>query len=112
MTLRILWVKSGGLVPPDTGGKIRSFNLLRELARRHDVTLFTFYGRHPGDLHPTLEKLFSRVVCVPIDLPRARGAGEALDYAKNIFSFRPYTMAKYCRPVVAKALLKLLRQED
>ncbi len=111
LTLRILWVKSGGLVPPDTGGKIRSFSLLRELTRGHDVSLFTFYGRHPGDLHPTLEKLFTRVVCVPIELPTARGAGEALDYAKNLLSFRPYTMAKYCRPVVARALLELLRRE-
>ena len=35
--MKILWVKVGGLVPLDTGGKIRSFNILRELARRHDV---------------------------------------------------------------------------
>ena len=109
--VKVLWAKSGGLAPADTGGKIRSFNLLKELARAHDVTLFTFYGRHENDAHPQLDKYFSRVVCVPIDLPSARGAGEALDYAGNLFSLRPYTMAKYCRPEVAKALRELLRQE-
>jgi sugar transferase (PEP-CTERM/EpsH1 system associated) len=108
--LRLLWAKSGGLVPLNTGGKIRSFNLLKELARNHDVTLFTFYGRHPGDSHQQLQQYFSRVVCVPIELPEARGAGEAMDYARNLFSLRPYTMAKYCRPEVARALLDLLRE--
>jgi sugar transferase (PEP-CTERM/EpsH1 system associated) len=109
--LRILWVKSGGLVPPDTGGKIRSFNLLRELARNHDTTLFTFYGKHPADVHSQLDQYFSRVVCVPMDLPEPRGLGEAADYARNFLSMRPYTMAKYCRPVVAKALKEFLRQQ-
>jgi len=33
--LRLLWVKAGGLVPPDVGGKIRSYNILKELAKRH-----------------------------------------------------------------------------
>jgi sugar transferase (PEP-CTERM/EpsH1 system associated) len=110
--LRILWVKSGGLVPQDTGGKIRSFNLLRELARNHDVTLFTFYGKHGQDAHSQLKRYFSSVACVPIDLPEPRGFGEAVDYTKNLFSFQPYTMAKYCRPVVAKALRELLAQHE
>src|SRR5688572_7413894 len=30
--VRILWVKAGKILPVDTGGKIRSFNLLRHLA--------------------------------------------------------------------------------
>ena len=42
--MRILWVKAGKLLPVDTGGKIRSYNLLRHLAERHDVTLLSYYG--------------------------------------------------------------------
>ena len=53
--MKILWVKAGGLVPPDTGGKIRSYNILRELARQHSVTFFSFYAAHDGDLHPDLK---------------------------------------------------------
>lgn len=34
--MKILWVKAGGLAPQDTGGKIRSFHILKELARKHD----------------------------------------------------------------------------
>ncbi len=42
--MRILWVKAGKLLPVDTGGKIRSYNILRHLARLHDVTLLSYYG--------------------------------------------------------------------
>jgi polysaccharide biosynthesis protein PslH len=110
--LKVLWVKSGGLLPLNTGGMIRSFNLLKELARNHEVTLFTFYGRQTDDKHLELERYFSHVVCLPMDLPAARGVGEAIDYARNMFSTTPYTMAKYCRPQVADTLLKLLRRES
>src|SRR5271168_1080335 len=42
--VRILWVKAGKLLPVDTGGKIRSYNILRQLARAHEVTLLSYYG--------------------------------------------------------------------
>ena len=109
--MRVLWVKSGGLLPLDTGGKIRSFNLVRELARNHEVTVFTFYGSHPNDSHKQLKQHFHQVVCVPIQLPEPRGVAEALDYARNLFSSRPYTLAKYCRPLVTQRLLELVRKE-
>jgi len=38
--VKILWVKAGGLLPLDSGGKIRSYHILRELARNHKVTFF------------------------------------------------------------------------
>jgi hypothetical protein len=39
--MKILWVKAGKLLPVDTGGKIRSFNILRHLAKSHEVTLLS-----------------------------------------------------------------------
>src|SRR6266542_4713163 len=42
--MKILWVKTGKLVPVDTGGKIRSYNILRRLAGRHEVTFLSYYG--------------------------------------------------------------------
>lgn len=41
--LRILWLKSGPLHPLDTGGKIRTFNTLRELNRRHRVQFMALW---------------------------------------------------------------------
>jgi len=42
--MKILWVKTGKLLPVDTGGKIRSYNILRRLAGRHDLTFLSYYG--------------------------------------------------------------------
>jgi len=109
--VKVLWVKSGGLVPLDTGGKIRSFNLLKELGKKHDVTLFTFYGAHANDRHSDLKQYFSRVIHLPVALPAQRGVGEALKYARNFLTLRPYSLSKYALPEVALALRKLLMEE-
>jgi polysaccharide biosynthesis protein PslH len=109
--MKILWVKAGGLVPPDTGGKIRSYNILREIARQHSVTFFSFYSAHGKDLHPELSSLFDRVVCMPLTLPAPKSAAEIRDYGTRLFSSEPYGITKYCRPQVRRALQALLRQE-
>ena len=109
--MKILWVKAGGLVPPDTGGKIRSYNILRQLAKNHEVTFFSFYAAHENDIHPELGQIFQRVVLNPLDLPKAKGAGELLDYTTHLFSCDPYNLTKYCRPIVRNRLRELLQQE-
>jgi sugar transferase (PEP-CTERM/EpsH1 system associated) len=109
--MKILWVKAGGLVPADTGGKIRSYHILRELARKHEVTFFTFYAAHPDDAHPQLETLFRHVVCHPLRLPAPKSFGEGLLYARHLFSSRPYSIAKYCQPQVAHELHELVQTE-
>jgi len=110
--MKILWVKAGGLVPPDTGGKIRSYNILRELARQHSVTFFSFYGAHDGDVHHSLKDLFDRVVCVPLLLPEPKSPAELGDYIVRLFSSQPYGIAKYCRPEVRRRLHALLNEES
>jgi sugar transferase (PEP-CTERM/EpsH1 system associated) len=109
--MKILWVKAGGLVPPDTGGKIRSYNILRELAREHSVTFFSFYAAHDGDAHPELEDIFERVVCIPLKLPVPKSLAEMRDYVLGLLSAEPYSITKYCVPAVRRRLRALLQQE-
>lgn len=110
--MKILWVKAGGLVPPDTGGKIRSYNILRELARQHSVTFFSFYAAHEGDVHPDLKNIFERVVCLPLGLPAPKSLAEMRDYSLGLFSPQPYNITKYCRPEVRRELRQLLEREN
>jgi polysaccharide biosynthesis protein PslH len=109
--MKILWVKAGGLVPPDFGGRIRSFHILRELAQAHEVTLFTFYAEQPHDPHPDLNKIFKRVELRPLRLPALGSVGVARLYARCFFSLQPYTMAKFCKPQVARDIRRLLASE-
>jgi polysaccharide biosynthesis protein PslH len=109
--MKILWVKAGGLIPPDTGGKIRSYNILKELARNHSVTFFSFYAAHDNDTHPSLKDTFERVVCMPLDLPSPKSLAESRDYGIRLFSSQPYGITKYCRPQVRRSLRDLLKRE-
>ena len=54
-----------------------------------------------------LAEIFRRVVLIPLDLPKAKGAGELLDYAVRLFSHEPYNLTKYCRPIVRKRLTRI-----
>jgi polysaccharide biosynthesis protein PslH len=110
--MKILWVKAGGLVPPDTGGKIRSYNILRELARHHSVTFFSFYAAHEGDVHPDLKNIFERVICLPLGLPAPKSLAEMRDYSFSLLSPQPYNITKYCRPEVRRELRALLQGES
>ena len=110
--MKILWVKAGGLVPPDTGGKIRSYNILRQLARQHSITFFSFYAAHNPDVHAELKHMFDRVVTMPLRIPAPKSFAEMCDYAIRLFSSEPYGITKYCRPEVRRGLRTLLEQEN
>lgn len=110
--MKLLWVKAGGLLPADVGGRIRSYQILRQLAKRHEVTVFTFYAAEPNDLHGQLEKEFSRVVSIPLDIPERGSARDLLMFARQVFTSRPYSVAKYCRAEVRQQLQALLAGEN
>ncbi len=110
--MKIIWVKAGGLVPPDSGGKIRSFHIVKELAKNHAVTLFTFYVEEPNDKHHTLAPLFHKVVTHPLKVSTGRGLGEALGYLAHFFAPLPHSLGKYCRPEVARHLREVLAAEQ
>src|SRR6185503_13258953 len=88
--MKILWVKAGGLVPPDIGGKIRSYSILKELSKTHEVTLFTFYAAHSNDVHSGLNGMFDQVVNLSLPIPTNRGLGELASFVKNVFSSWPH----------------------
>jgi sugar transferase (PEP-CTERM/EpsH1 system associated) len=110
--MRILWVKSGGLVPLDHGGRIRSFQLAKVLANKHEVTLFTFDQEATEDAHVKLASIFSRVLFVPMKIPKQKSFQEYFAYARNLFSPRPYAEQKYCQPHVTRRLREHLSRES
>jgi polysaccharide biosynthesis protein PslH len=112
LAMKILWVKAGGLVPPDTGGKIRSYNILRELAREHSVTLFSFYAAHANDQHASLNSIFDRVACVPLEMPAPKSGKEFLNYLRYALSLDSYSAMKFSRPPVKTALRALLSETE
>ena len=69
--MRIVWIKVGGLWPLNTGGRLRSFHIVSELARRHRLTVLTTHD--PGENSHELAGQLShceRVVSVPYAIPK------------------------------------------
>ncbi len=95
--MRILWVKVGGLWPLDMGGRLRSFNTIAELARRHRVTVLTTHG--PADDTEGLAARLTaceRIVSVPHAIPKAGTPRFAAALARSWLSPYPVDLWK-CR---------------
>jgi glycosyltransferase involved in cell wall biosynthesis len=103
--LRILWVKAGKILPVDTGGKIRSYNILRHLARHHQVILLSYYG---GERDTSYEAEIQR------ELPGAQTiytaalegsfAAQSLSYLGRTFHAAPFAVSKFTHPEVRRAV--------
>jgi polysaccharide biosynthesis protein PslH len=111
--MRILWVKAGGLLPLDTGGKIRSYQILKNLATNNSVTLFTFYPEHADDQHFQLREIFEDVICCPLPIPVvARGLRDRVGYLANLLNRQPYSISKYSNRATARKLHDLVRARN
>src|SRR5881396_2287126 len=88
--MRILWVKVGGLWPLNTGGRLRSLNIVSELSRRHRVIVLTTHG--PGDDPEGLADALpecERVVSLPHRPPKRGSARFPLAVARSWLSALP-----------------------
>ncbi len=103
--MRVLWVKAGKLLPVDTGGKIRSYNIVRRLAqdKDHEVTLFSYYGgRRDPEYETALPRQFphSQIVCT--GTPESDGFRGVVDYLCRLPRLAPYSISKFTHTAVRK----------
>jgi glycosyltransferase involved in cell wall biosynthesis len=90
--MQILWVKAGKLLPVDSGGKIRSYNLLRQLALRHELVLLSYYGeRVDPHYEREIRQHFPGAYTVCTGVPDAG----VLHYAMCALSPVPYAVRKF-----------------
>lgn len=107
--VRILWVKAGRLLPVDTGGKIRSVNLLRQLCARHETTLLSYYdGPADPEYDRAIGSEFPGAIAVNTGGP-STFAGRLLHYASCLGSPAPYAVRKYASPRVRALVDEMTR---
>jgi glycosyltransferase involved in cell wall biosynthesis len=105
--VQILWVKAGKLLPVDTGGKIRSFNLLKQLALRHDVTLLSYYGGgYDAAYEQALRVEFPRALPMHTGPMDRSTASRLFDFARRSLSPAPYAVAKFASPHVHRQIVE------
>jgi glycosyltransferase involved in cell wall biosynthesis len=92
--VRILWVKAGKILPVDTGGKIRSYNLLKHLAARNELTLLSYYDG-PRDQHYEAE-LKGQLPSITVNTGTPESTfGQTVNYLKHLPSTAPYAVTKF-----------------
>ena len=94
--MNILWVKTELLHPLDKGGKIRTFQMLRELKREHHITYVTLDdGSAAADALEAAAEYCHNVVPISFRVRAKRSGAFFADLAVNLLSPLPYAVAKY-----------------
>ena len=109
--MRILWLKSDLLLPLDKGGKLRTWHLMRHLARRHEVTYLAF--AEPDTAAANISGM--RDVAARVEtIERAEPAKGTLrfwaDAAMHLVDPLPYACGKYRSRAFAARLNALLAE--
>jgi len=94
--MKILWVKSDFLYPADTGGKIRSYNILKQLSVQHEVSYLCLTDETAGESAiKHLRNLGLSVEWLPFKADQKFSPVFYLKLFMNLFSPRPYVINKY-----------------
>ena len=94
--MHILWLKTELLHPVDKGGKIRTYNMLKELKRDHRITYLTLVDRSlDSSAQEAAGEYCDELICVPHHPREKFTARFYSDLALNLASPLPYAIKKY-----------------
>lgn len=90
--MNILFLTTKLPYPPDSGAKIRDFNLIKEISKRHNITLISFIQNEKENMN--LE--FLRPYCKSIEIVKEKGKVNLFISAIiSLFTKKPFTIAKF-----------------
>jgi glycosyltransferase involved in cell wall biosynthesis len=106
--VRILFLSSWFPYPPDNGARIRTFNLLRQLARRHEIALLSFI-QDEGVKQSELDAVssFCRVLGT---VPQRHFQPSRPQALFRLLSMRPRSLAETYSPQMAALVRDALHQ--
>jgi glycosyltransferase involved in cell wall biosynthesis len=94
--MKLLVVSSWFPYPPDNGSKLRAFNLLSRLSKRHEITLLTFAEPGEGQERTPLDNLCASIQMVAGNPFKPAAALRARD----LFSMMPRSYAQTYSPTM------------
>lgn len=109
--MRILWVKPGKLLPLDSGGKLRTYNILRQLSARHELTYLSYYGGLRDDAYEReILTQLPGTVSVHTGAPDTTEVERRLDYLRRLLWRAPYAVSKFTDAKVQRLLAEWIPQ--
>jgi glycosyltransferase involved in cell wall biosynthesis len=112
--MNVLFLSTKSPCPLISGHSLRTYNTLRDAARRHDVTFVTFIQHPEHELkqeHIDHLKSFCKAVYtfrIPVDLSRAR---LSLSLGFNFLSRLPFVACKYDAPEMRAKIREIITNE-
>jgi len=107
--MNLLWINAGLLLPLDKGGKLRTWHLMRQLARRHDISYLSFADQSTtaADVEG-MRQVASQVVTIPRTEAAKGTARFHFEAARYLVDRVPYAIAKYRSAAYRRAIEQLL----
>jgi glycosyltransferase involved in cell wall biosynthesis len=103
--MKLLWVKAGKILPVDTGGRIRSYHILRSLAVREQVTFISYYGgKRDVEYEATLKDKIPGAVTIYTAAPDTTALERQVDYLRRLPQSAPYAVSKFTHQLAQKAV--------
>jgi polysaccharide biosynthesis protein PslH len=110
--MKILWVKANKILPVHSGGDLRSFNILRELAKQHEVIFFSYYDGPPDkEYEIKLQQELPGAVCVSTGKNHASVASRGVDYVLRLPNAAPYAVGRFASGKVRERLKDCLSHQ-
>ena len=109
--MRIVWLKTELLHPVDKGGKIRSYNMLKELKRSCHITYLTLDdGTAEANARELATEYCHELVTIPHRVREKFTPGFYVDLVVNLTSDLPYAIKKYESSAMRDEIAKRVAQ--
>jgi len=110
--LKILWLKTELLHPVDKGGRIRTYNMLRELKRDHEITYLALDDGAASTKERELAAEYCHeLICVPHKTTPKFSPAFYLELVTNLASRLPYFMKKYESCAMHREIERLVKDK-
>lgn len=111
--MKILWLKTELLHPVDKGGKIRTYQMLKQLKREHFITYLTLCDPDdPQESFAQAGEYCHRLKAIPHGATQKFSAGFYYELGLNIGSPLPYAIQRYRSVAMQQAIRQELQESD
>ena len=111
--MRILWLKTELLHPVDKGGKIRTYNMLKELKRDHFIVYMSLDdGSADSAAREQAYEYCHDLVCVPYQQREKFSSGFYAELLLNLASRYPYAIKKYESAAMRNEISERVNRSD
>ncbi len=109
--MKILWVKTGKILPLDTGGKLRTYNILRHLSANHELTYLSYYdGARDESYEREVPTHIPGTMIVYTPGQSLTGFRRHLDYLRHLTWRAPYAVSRFANTQVQQLLKQWIAQ--